>query len=171
MNCGYFWSPWARLPRVFRWLKVGLGLYCNSQECLQCKQTDKQGSVNGCRCLGWCGAFKCPIGSHTDRADRGTAFWFSQFRTIHALSFGFNRGWKRSHSQKWVQMKKIDYLHLLVKLIPISSWYLYYMKRSRSICRNWSVVKIENNLLIALIVVTYQWKFWWTSRDREVFLL
>lgn len=47
-------------------------------------------------------------------------------------------------------MKKIAYLHLLLKLTPIFSNYLYCMKRSRSICRYWSVVKIENEMLRAV---------------------
>lgn len=111
VNCGYFWSPRARFSRVFRWLKVYLSLYCNSQGCLQYKQTDKQVSVNGCRCLGWCGVFKYPIESHTDRFDSSVVqpSGFLSIRTFHALSFWLSRGWKRCHSQKWVQMKKIDY--------------------------------------------------------------
>lgn len=37
-----------------------------------------------------------------------------------------------------------------MQLILVSSRYLYCMKRSRSICRHWSVAKIENKMLLAM---------------------
>lgn len=47
-------------------------------------------------------------------------------------------------------MKKTDYLHLLEKLISISSRCLHCMKRSRIICSYWSVVKTENKMLLVV---------------------